>query len=89
MCSALAWAEDTAVISRDEALLQLKRTLLLTGVDPSDGQASHLAFAPFAVFALHCFTAHALLHAPLEEDLFEEVRARPPHPKPCPGSFPA
>ena len=55
------------------ALPQLKRTLLLTGVDPSDGQSCHLAFAPFAVFALHCFTAHALLHAPLEDDLFEEV----------------
>jgi hypothetical protein len=68
MSSALAWAEKTAGISRNEALLQLKRTALLSG---STGVTTsyYLTFSVFLIYAVHCFTAHAYL----QNDLFEEI----------------
>ena len=72
--SALLWAEGNAGISREEATLQLKRTVLLSGCNGiSPGYL--LTFSVFLIYAIHCFSSHALLCAPLQSqhllDVFE------------------
>ena len=73
--SALLWAEETAGISRTEATLQLKRSVLLSGCNGiTSGYL--LTFSVFLIYAIHCFSSHALLCAlPLQSqqllDVFE------------------
>lgn len=60
LMSAITWAEEMAEVSRDEALLQLKRTALLSG-EASVTSDYQLTFSVFLIYAIHCFSAHALL----------------------------
>ena len=75
IASALTWAVHAVGISRTEAILQLKRTVLLSG---GGGIITGylLTYSVFVIYAVHCFTAQALLNGPLQnlnlEDVFEE-----------------
>ena len=74
VASALEWANETTELNRTEATLQLKRTILLSG---HSGITSGylLTFSGFLLFSIHCFSAHALLCAPIQGqellDVFE------------------
>jgi hypothetical protein len=72
--SALHWAQRATGITDTEATLQLKRTVLLSGGTALNAEY-HLTFNIFLIYAVHCFTAQALLSAPLQshslEDIFE------------------
>jgi hypothetical protein len=60
LISAIKWAEEIAKINRDEAMLQLKRAALLSG-DVGVTSNYQLTFSVFLIYAIHCFSARALL----------------------------
>jgi hypothetical protein len=72
--SALNWAQHATGITDTEATLQLKRTVLLSGGSALSAEY-HLTFNVFVIYAVHCFTAQALLSAPQKShslaDIFE------------------
>ena len=71
---AVQWAQRAAGITEGEAMLQLRRTALLSG-GGTVVAGYYLTFSVFLMFAVHCFSAQALLAASLQahpaEDIFE------------------